>query len=152
MTINNQKDLKDTFSIVLQQGLIQTSEKIKTIIDSYLDSWYNDYSLVRYRRTETFLNSCLISELKQKGKEYFINVYIDTKKPEAYYNVSSSYVMVILNNADQGVHGVKSPQVGKSNIRFWSDAIDDINYNNKAIILAGFIKYAKSQGIPISLK
>lgn len=152
MTINNKNDLKNAFSKVLQQGLIQTSERIKSIIDSYLDSWYNDYSPVRYRRTETFLNSCLISELKQKGKEYFIDVYIDTKKLEASYKVSSSYVMRILNNADQGIHGVESPQVGDNDIRFWSNAIDDINYNKKAVILAGFIEYAKSQGIPISLK
>lgn len=111
MTINNKNDLKDAFSKVLQQGLIQTSERIKSIIDSFLDSWYHDYLPVQYKRTETFLD-----------------------------------------NANQGVHGVGSPQVGNSYIRFWSNAIDDINYNKKAVILAGFIEYAKSQGIPISLK
>lgn len=111
MTINNQKDLKDTFSKVLQQGLIQTSEKIKSIIDSYLDSWYHNYLPVQYKRTKTFLN-----------------------------------------NANQGVHGVGSPQVGNSYIRFWSNTIDEINHNQKAVILAGFIEYAKSQRIPINLK
>lgn len=154
MLMKNTKELENVLSDVLKQGLDCASKKIKKIIDEYLGLWYDDLEPYVYKRTNTFLKSCVVSELKQKNRSYFIDIYIDTNKLKTGYSISKSDVMDILHNADKGIHGTTPEWMrsGKTEVGFWSDAINEINRDKYEVILAGFIKYAKSKGLTVHVK
>lgn len=112
-----------------EDALNHAANRVKQIIDEHIQTYYNNYTPKRYKRTYQFLNSCVKTDVEWHGNTAQVVVYIDFSKMKHDPSVSklaykTATGLDVVNWANQGLHG--GLNVGDDH-KFWDESIDEID-------------------------
>ena len=142
MEINNVNDLSKIMQSVLVGLVDQLANRVYETLNFFLQSYYDSYNPVSYRRQYDFLRSAIKVKGRMSRGKAVAYVYIDTESMSNYYNATGYQVATWAN---EGLHG--GLNVGTSP-HVWDETlactIED------GTLLKEAISYLKSQGISVS--
>ncbi|WP_243126666.1 hypothetical protein [Clostridium sp. HBUAS56010] len=118
------------------------ADRVYETLNYYLQSYYDAYDPLSYRRSYDFLRSAVKVEPKRVGNKVVASVYIDYDSMDNYYNATGFEVVTW---ASQGLHG--GLDVGNSTPRVWDETIENTVENGELLKLA--IEYLKSKGFSV---
>lgn len=156
--VKNTKQLEKAMGELMKEALFDASKAVEEIVDEFLRQWYLDYTPVMYERTSQFLYSCVTSKVIRRGNSYQTKVYIDwknmhhTKKimqngAEVTKPLTKSEEHLIVEYANQGIHGIEDSEEGQKPVKFWDDALSEME--QKDIIINAFYDYLKWKGYDV---
>lgn len=142
MEINNVNELSKIMQPVLVGLVDQLANRVYETLNFFLQSYYDSYTPVSYRRQYDFLRSAIKVKGRMSRGKAVAYVYIDTESMSNYYNATGYQVVTWAN---EGLHG--GLNVGTSP-HVWDETlactIED------GTLLKEAISYLKSQGISVS--
>lgn len=161
--IKNSRQLEKAMGELMKDAIFDASKAAEEIVDEFLRKWYGDYYPSQYDRTNQFLYSCVTSKVIRKGDTYSTTIYIDWKHMHHTKYVQKGDKMVekkltkaeermIVEYANEGIHGIpgENQMVGKEPIRFWDDALAEME--QKDVIINAFYDWLKAQGYNVKFK
>lgn len=155
--IKNYKQLERAMNKVLKEGIWDVSKEIEIVIDEFLARWYGDYTPKQYKRTEQFLYSCITSKVVKSGNQYKTKVFIDYKNMHHVTNLPDGKTLPlskeeeyeIVRNANMGIHGIETGELGFTEFRFWDETE---NYMEKQdFIVKAFYVFLVDKGFDVSI-
>lgn len=140
--ISNMNQLTAALMPTMESMVSILEDRVYETLNYYLQSYYDAYDPVSYRRSYDFLRSAVKVEPKGVGNKVVASVYIDYDSMGNYYNATGFEVATWAN---QGLHG--GLDVGNNTPRVWDDTIENTVENGELLKLA--IKYLKSKGFSV---
>ena len=128
MEINNVNDLSKIMQPVLVGLVDQLANRVYETLNFFLQSYYDSYNPVSYRRQYDFLRSAIKVKGRMSRGKAVAYVYIDTESMSNYYNATGYQVGT-------------SPHVWDETL---TCTIED------GTLLKEAISYLKSQGLSVS--
>lgn len=102
MEINNVNDLSKIMQPVLVGLVDQLANRVYETLNFFLQSYYDSYTPVSYRRQYDFLRSAIKVKGRMSRGKAVAYVYIDTESMSNYYNATGYQVATWAN---EGLHG-----------------------------------------------
>lgn len=102
MEINNVNDLSKIMQPVLVGLVDQLANRVYETLNFFLQSYYDSYNPVSYRRQYDFLRSAIKVKGRMSRGKAMAYVYIDTESMSNYYNATGYQVATWAN---EGLHG-----------------------------------------------
>ena len=102
MEINNVNDLSKIMQPVLVGLVDQLANRVYETLNFFLQSYYDSYNPVSYRRQYDFLRSAIKVKGRMSRGKAVAYVYIDTESMSNYYNATGYQVATWAN---EGLHG-----------------------------------------------
>lgn len=122
MEINNVNDLSKIMQPVLVGLVDQLANRVYETLNFFLQSYYDSYNPVSYRRQYDFLRSAIKVKGRMSRGKAVAYVYIDTESMSNYYNATGYQVATWAN---EGLHG--GLNVGTSP-HVWDETLTIYNY------------------------
>lgn len=151
--IKNTKQLETAMDKIMRKALDGAAEDVELLISQFISLWYGDYLPIKYKRTYQFLHSCVRAKVIRHGSQYKTRVYIDYKNMHHIMDnvngrnnvpLTQSQEYAIVHEANRAIHGIKDRKPGAEGIKFWDDAMDDMQQND--YIINSFYHYLKDMG------
>mgnify|MGYP001726273649 FL=1 len=108
----------------------------------FLQSYYDSYDPIYYRRQYDFLRSAIKVGARRSGKTVTAYVYIDTDSMDNYYSATGNQVATWAN---QGLHGGKD--IGTNTPHVWDETM--ANTVDNGALVRDAVAYLRSQGFTV---
>lgn len=139
----NKIDITKQIQKKIETNLIRSGELIQSIINEFIQAYYDEYDPDVYDRTNQFLHSCVVSDIYRKGESFCIDIYINYNS--MYYKISNPWQVV--NWANRGLHGgYDHAELGVSEpfSHFWDDA-EATMFDGAPTELTAFVQWLESR-------
>ena len=148
--IRNMNELNRKSENSLKNAIIIAQSKVYQCINSFIKEYYTEYTPISYKRTYSFYNSLVKSDIRKTKSGYICEIYIDTRKMN-YYEHDSKEVVDMINrgfHADTGMNGglYQTPEDIKG-VRVWDESMEEIEKAN--LIINTFKNYFKANGFVV---
>lgn len=148
MTLKNENELRTFLLQKCKDAIMQTQNKIYSIIKKALVEFYGDYDPILYERTYQLLHSLVKSEIRQVRNGYRADVYFDIGNIGYMTgNMPSGYQ--VMKAAEYGMHGAVGRDLqyvaGNSGVDIWNSPMQKID----AQAIDMIVRELKAQGVPV---
>lgn len=140
--VSNIEELAAALMPTMEAMVAKMADRVYQTLNYFLQSYYNSYEPVSYRRQYDFLRSAVKVEPRRIGNRVVASVYIDYESMDNYYNATG---LQVAEWANQGLHGGMS--VGDNTPYVWDATMRETIDNGELLILA--IEYLKRNGIEV---
>ena len=145
--IRNTRELNRKLENSLKNAITAVQSKVYQCISSFIERYYDEYNPVSYKRTYSFYNSLVKSDIRKTKNGYVCEVYIDMDEM-SYRAHTSKEVVDMINrgfHADTGMNGCsyRAPR-DIEGTRVWDESMDEIQKTN--LIFDTFKNYFKANG------
>lgn len=117
----------------LAKVLQREGERLKTLIEEEIATYYTSYDPVQYERTYSFLNSVRITPVFQEGFNLSVKIYFDEDLAthDSIFGGESGYVPILINEGWKW-HNKTGPYrlASYEGFNFIEKAIDNYNFQN----------------------
>ena len=146
-----QKNPKFSTGKDLRAVLLDEAEKLKKLIQKYIDAYYSSYSPSLYTRTYDFQNSLRIETVKQEGTMLSVKIYFDPTLAThpSVFGQEDGFVPILINDGWQWKNGKTEPYrfARYEGYQFVEKAIDEYNKNNDYGFTIRVVKKYKNRTI-----
>ena len=142
--INNMDELEVALQPIMIGMVDKMVERVYQTLNFFLQSYYNSYNPVSYRRQYDFLRSAFKVDARIVRGKVIAAVYINEDYMSDYYNASGRQVATWAN---EGLHG--GLNVGGNTPHVWDNTMDTTVNNGELLKLA--VDYLKSKGISVQV-
>ena len=140
--INNMDELETALQPIMIGMVDKMAERVYQTLNFFLQSYYNSYNPVSYRRQYDFLRSAFKVDARIVRDKAVASVYIDVDYMSNYYGVTGQQVATWAN---EGLHGGKN--LASNTPHVWDETIANTVYNGALIRDA--VAYLRSQGFTV---
>lgn len=140
--IKSMKDLQNALLPVMKDMTDKLADQVYKTLNYFLQSYYDSYDPIYYRRQYDFLRSAIKVGARRNGKTVTAYVYIDTYSMDNYYSATGNQVATWAN---QGLHGGKD--LGTNTPHVWDDTM--ANTVENGALIRDAVAYLRSQGFTV---
>lgn len=144
--IKSMKDLQNALLPVMKDMTDKLADQVYKTLNYFLQSYYDSYDPIYYRRQYDFLRSAIKVGARRNGKTVTAYVYIDTDFMDNYY--SSATGNQVATWANQGLHGGK--ELGTNTPHVWDNTMANTVENDELVRAA--LDYLRKQGFDVEVR
>ena len=114
------KDIKERMHF----GVYWSTQIIFTVAEVATENWYRDYHPEKYRRTDLLYDNLVVWNSGSYVSGYHGQVSVNPEYLSYVYPNSDNTGRMVLQYAEQGLHGVDYSRQGKEGVGIWGELIN----------------------------